>query len=221
MFKCFQWSNVQIVKWWDVLLLLLSVLLSLLFCFVVVLVARGFPTDVLDKCFICRSQAVLYSETGHHQVGADLIILVLVSQSWIPEKDLRRCSRHTRLVVWTNPPQDYWLHWERAACAHDRVAYRMCFQGHCLDSRCRGKNQSRHHHHLQSQSPDTHRPQRIGWSCQHSPQTSIYFVNWAPFVGRSPSFCCCKAESKNRCKILPRIFIIIMMRIVVTGTDMI
>ena len=51
--------------------------------------------------------------------------------------------------------------------------------------------------------------------------TSIYFVNWAPFVGRSPSFCCCKAESKSSCKILPRIFIIIMMRIVVTGTDMI
>ena len=40
-------------------------------------------------------------------MGAALFILVLVSKSWIQEKDLRLCSKHRRLVVWTNPPGNY------------------------------------------------------------------------------------------------------------------
>ena len=54
--------------------------------------------------------------------------------------------------------------------------------------------------------------------------TSICFVSWAPFGGRSPSFCCCKAESKRSWKnlrgisIMTVIMIIIVMLMIVTGT---
>jgi len=131
---------------------------------------------------------------SHCRFGAALLIPVLVSRSWTQEKNFVQCNKHMHLVVWTNPPQGYWPHWVREACAHDRVVCRRCFQGCCPGSRCTDTIQSLCHRLLQSQNPDTRWSLRIGCSWQRSPQTSICFVSWAPFGGRSLSFCWCKVD---------------------------